>query len=318
MTEHERDDVRALFRGVDLEDVPSTRDLIGPAVAWGDGRRRRDRWAAAGVTGAVAAVAVAGVVALRPGGGGPGSVAPGRAAISSSSKPAAPPTTAIQPVLPPLFGTIRQRQQELLDSLDPYLPAGVRIACRHFGNDDNLCTSLILTGPAGTNNGQWVPGSHNYQPPPAGAKYDHPHTATAAIPLVSGTVQVPGGAVLVTSTDTEAQQPLSDKTMVTNPTALTFHTAVYEFIPSGIAPAFSMQLTELVRDMPWKPGAEVPDSHALWGFDQNGPLLSPQQFGTLATSPTFGMVCQQLADLNLEAEATSSGVPSTPPSTSSR
>ncbi|MEY9927941.1 hypothetical protein ABH926_002575 [Catenulispora sp. GP43] len=321
MTDHESDDVRALFQDADLDRVPTSRDLIGPAVAWGNGRRRRDRWTTAGVTGAVAAVALAGVLALRPGGdGGPESVGSGHAATTtqSAAEPAKPNPTApmTTPAVFQLSGNPPQREQQLLDALKPYLPAGVRISCRGIGQA-GMCTTLTITGPTGTSLAQWAPGDYDYRAAPVDAKYNHPHQATAAIPLVSGTVQVPGGTVLVTSTDTEAQDSLSDKTMVTDPTALVFHTAVYEFIPSGTAPAFSMELTEMVRDMPWRPGTEVPDAHALWGFDQNGPVLSPQQFATLATSPLFPTVRQQLADLNLQVMAAPTTASTTAPSTAS-
>lgn len=299
MTDHESDEIRTLFQSADLEHVPTSRDLIGPAVAWGSGRRRRDRWTAAGVTCAVAAVAVAGVVALRPGGDRARlSIAPGRALTQSPTKPqAAVPTN---PVLPALSGTIPQQEQELLDALKPYLPAGVRISCQDISHR-GVCTTLMFTGPTGTSIGQWAPGTDDYQSGPIDKKYEHPHPATTAIPLVSGTVKAPEGTVQVRSTDVEAQDSIADKTLLVDPTALTLHAAVYEFVPTGVGPAFSMVLTELVRDMPWKPGASTPDSHALWGFNPTGPVLSPQQFATLAAAPIFPSVCQKLADLNLQA-----------------
>lgn len=298
MTEYESERLSTLFRDADLEDVPTARDLIGPAVAWGGGRRRRDRWAAAGVAGAVAAVAVAGVVALRPDGGtASDAVAPGTAgtATHSAAKPTAPLTT---PTLPKLTGTIAQREQELLDALQPYLPAGYRITCQEFGRVDGFCTMMTVIGPTGTSIGQWIPGTYDYDAAPVDSKYIHQHKATAAIPLISGTVEVPGGTVRVISTDTEAQDNVGDKTTLTDPTAQTFHTAVYEFIPAGgTAKAVSMELAELVREMPWKPGAATSDDHAVWGFNQTGPVLSPQQFASLVTAPIFPSVLQQLGDL---------------------
>lgn len=309
MTDHESEAVRALFQDADLEHVPASRDLIGPAVAWGNGRRRRDRWTAASVVGAVAAVAVAGAVALRPdGGGGSQAVAPGQSVpTQSSAKTTAPSAT---PTLPRISGTISERQQELLDALNPYLPAGVRINCQHMGSD-GPCMMLDFTGPTGTSIGQWIPGTYDYQAAPVDAKYIHQHKATAAIPLVSGPVEVPGGTVQVTSTDTEAQDNVGDKTTLTDPSALTFHTAVYEFIPTGAAKAVSMELTELVREMPWKPGAGSPQDHALWGFNKTGPVLSPQQFANLATAPIFPLVLQQLADLNEQATHAPTSTPPT-------
>jgi hypothetical protein len=303
MTDHESDDIRALFHSADLDQVPASRDLIGPAVAWGSGRRRRDRWTAAGLTGAVAAVAVAGAVALRPGGEGTAqAVAPGRAAPARTSAEPATSPTAI-PALPKLSGTIPQQEQKLLDALKPYLPAGVRIACQHLGGaQDGFCTPMTVTGPTGTSIAQWMPGKYDYQAAPVDAKYVHPHKATPAIPLVSGTIEVPGGSVRVISSDTEAQDNVDDKTTLTDPTALAFHTAVYEFIPAGPGMAVSMQLCELVRDMPWKPGAgQAANDHAVWGFNQTGPVLSPQQFASLATAPIFPSVMQRLADLQGQA-----------------
>ena len=310
MTDHESEAVRALLQGADLEHVPASRDLIGPAVAWGSGRRRRDRWTAATVAGAVAAVGVAGVVALRPGGGGGAqAVAPGRGV--STQNPAKIPAAAVTtPTLPELSGTIPQRRQELLDALKPYLPAGDRIACQHTA-PDGMCTTLMVTGPTGTSVGQWIAGTYDYQVAPVDTKYTHPHKATAAIPLVSGTIEVPGGSVQVTSTDTEAQDNVADKATLTDPAALTFHTAVYEFIPTGPAKAVSMELTELVREMPWKPGAGFPGERDVWGFNQTGPVLSPQQFASLATAPIFPLVLQQLADLNQQAMYAATSTPST-------
>lgn len=314
MTDHESEAVRALFQDADLEQVPASRDLIGPAVAWGNGRRRRDRWTAATVTGAVAAVAVAGVVALRPDGGRPDAVAPGTAVTThstavtthSTAKPTVPPTT---PTLPRLSGTIPQRRQELLDALQPYLPAGDRIVCQR-PESDKFCTTMLITGPTGTSIAQWIPGTYDYQAAPVDAKYIHQHQATVAIPLVSGSIEVPGGTVRIISTDTEAQDNVSDKTTLTDPTALTFHTAVYEFIPTGTAKAVSMELTELIREMPWKSPDAEPDSHAIWGFDPNGPVLGPQQFASLATSPLFPLVLQELADLNQPGMQATTSAPS--------
>lgn len=309
MTDHESDEIRTLFQSADLEHVPAARDLVGPAVAWGSGRRRRDRWTAAGVTCAVAAVAVAGVVALRPDGeGGSRAVAPGAVPTQSSAKATVPPTTA--PTVPRLSGTIAQREQELLDSLKPYLPAGVRITCQDMGQQ-GVCPMMVFTGPTGTSIGQWAPGMYDYQSGPADTKYEHPHQPTAAIPLVSGTVKAAGATVQVISTDIEAQDNVGDTTALTDPKALTFHTAVYEFKPTDIAPAFSMELTELVREMPWKPGAgQGANDHAMWGFNPAGPVLSPQQFATLASAPIFPEVRQKLADLNLQAMQNSTSAPS--------
>jgi hypothetical protein len=299
MTDHESEAVRTLFQDADLEHVPTSRDLIGPAVAWGDRRRRRDRWTVASVTGVVAAVAVAGVVALRPD-GGPEAVSSGRAGPTRSS--------AMPPESPALTGTIAQREQQLLDTLRPYLPAGDRITCQDLGGTHSgNCSALMVSSPTGTSFAQWASAIYDYQGPSADAKFCHDHKATAEIPLVSGPVAVPGGTVQATSTDCEAQvnaQPGS----LTEPTALTFHEAAYEFIPD-LGPAYSMELFELVREMPWKPGDQIPDSHAMWGFDQHGPVLSPQQFATLVTSPTFGQVLQQVGDLSLQAAQPDAGWP---------
>jgi|GEM_PF-5643691 len=302
MTDFESEAVRTLFQDADLEHVPASRDLIGPAVAWGSSRRRRDRWTAAGVTGVVAAVAVAGVMALRPG-GGPEAVSPGHVGPTQSSA---------NPSQQGMTGTAALREQELLDLLTPYLPAGDRITCQDLGGTHSgECNALMVSGITGTNYAQWSPGIYDYQASPADSKYCHAHKATAMIPLVSGSVAVPGGTVQVTSADCEAQVN-AQAGALTEPAALTFHEAAYEFVPSGVAPAYSMELFELVREMPWKPGDEIADAHALWGFDQNGPVLSPQQFATLVNSPVFGDVRQQVADLNLEAAPPATGAPPSP------
>ena len=236
MTDHESESVRALFRDADLEDVPVSRDLVGPAVAWGSGRRRRDRWTAVGVTGAVAAVAVAGVVVLRPGGGGgPESVVPAIAVHTQGTETPTAGAPTSTPTLPALSGTYSQREQQLLDALRPYLPAGDRITCQVEYRSDELCTSMTVTSTTGTSIAQWITGLYDYQAAPVDTKYIHPHKATAAIPLVSGTVPVPGGTVKVISTDTEAQDSVDATSTLTDPTALVFHTAVYEFAPAGDA-----------------------------------------------------------------------------------
>src|SRR6185312_14739951 len=107
MTDFESEAVRTLFQDADLEHVPASRDLIGPAVAWGSSRRRRDWWTAAGVTGVVAAVAVAGIMALRPG-GWPEAVSPGHVGPTQSSA---------NPSQQGMTGTAALREQELLDLL---------------------------------------------------------------------------------------------------------------------------------------------------------------------------------------------------------
>jgi hypothetical protein len=308
MTEHEAEDIKTLFRDSDLEHVPVSRDLIGPAVAWGNGRRRRDRWAAAGVAGAVAAVAVAGVVTLRPGGaGGSGNVEAGDASTHSTAKPTVPKPSATSTTTTPapikLSGTISQREQELLDALQPYLPAGDRITCLIPGQDHGFCSTMMFTSPSGTSIGQWLPGTRFIQPAPVDEKYIHEHKATAAIPLVSGTIDVPGGTVQIESTDTEAQDNVAEKATLTDPTALCFHTALYVFIPTGSTTGITFELTELVREMPWKPGSEMPNDHGVWGFNSAGPVLSPEQFAKLVTAPIFPSVFDQLHTLQSQAMA---------------
>ncbi|MBS2536110.1 hypothetical protein KGQ20_25435 [Catenulispora sp. NF23] len=299
MTEYEAENVRTLFQDADLDDVPTTRDLIGPAVAWGSGRRRRDRWTALGVTGAVAAVAVAGVVALRPGGeGGPKAVGPG---VSVQNQSTAKPSP-VKPIAPALIAT---RQQELLDSLRPYLPAGDRITCQSMNQMNGFCQLLTFTSPTGTSTAQWNAYNQFYEDGPADTKYEHEHTATAAIPLVSGTIDAPGGNIRIQSTDAEAQINVSEKQSLTDPAALTFHTAQYVFTPTGATdPAKSVVLeqTELVREMPWKGKPQVADAHGLWGFNPTGPVLSPEQFAKLVTAPIFPSVFQQLAALQAQAD----------------
>ena len=304
MTEYEAENVRTLFQDADLDDVPTTRDLIGPAVAWGSGRRRRDRWAALGLTGAVAAVAVAGVVALRPGGeGGSKAVGPGRSVQNqSAAKPGTAKPSAVKPIAPAL---IAARQQELLDSLRPYLPAGDRITCQSMNQMNGFCQLLTFTSPAGTSTAQWNPDNRFYEDGPADTKYEHEHKATAAIPLVSGTIDVPGGTIRIQSTDAEAQINVSEKQSLNDPAALTFHTAQYVFTPTGAtdpAKSVTLEQTELVTEMPWKGKPQVPDAHELWGFNPTGPVLSPEQFAKLVTAPTFPSVFQQLAALQTQAD----------------
>ncbi|MEY9855161.1 hypothetical protein ABH935_000760 [Catenulispora sp. GAS73] len=296
MTDHEAENIRTLFHDADLEHVPTSRDLIGPAVAWGDGRRRRDRWTAAGVTGAVAAVAVAGVVALRPGHGKPDAVAPG---VPVSTQSTAKPT----PTLPKLTGTIVQREQEVLDALKPYLPTGDHIACQTADQPPGFCTTLTFTSSTGgTSIVQVLPGDHFIQAAPVDTKYIHQHPATAAIPLVSGTKEVPGGTVQIQSTDIEARDSIQDTAALTDPSALSFHSAQYVFAPPGSGTSWTIELDELVRELPWKGSSGVADEHGVFGFNPSGPVLSPEQFAALVSTPIFPAVMQQLGDLRTQME----------------
>jgi len=302
MTDHEAENIRTLFREADLEHVPTSRDLVGPAIAWGDGRRRRDRWTAAGVTGAVAAVAVAGFVALRPGhGGGSDAVTPGDTGTptQSTAKPHTPaPTTT--PTLPKLTGTIAQQEQEVLDLLKPSLPAGVRITCEDLTQTPGYCTMLTITGPTGTSIAQLLPGDQFIQPAPVDMKYVHQHPATAAIPLVSGTKDVPGGTVRIQSIDVEAQDNIQGAGVLTDPSARSFHTAEYLFTAPRTGTSYTIELSELVAELPWKGTPEVPNAHAVFGFNQTGPVLSPEQFATLVSAPIFPAALQGLADLRTQ------------------
>lgn len=109
------------------------------------------------------------------------------------------------------------------------------------------------------------PGDHFIQPAPVDTKYIHQHPATAAIPLVSGTKEVPGGTVQIQSTDIEARDSIQDTAALTDPSALSFHSAQYVFNPSG-------------------------------------PVLSPEQFATLVSAPIFPAAMQQLGDLRTQME----------------
>ncbi|MEZ0114389.1 hypothetical protein ABH920_008423 [Catenulispora sp. EB89] len=306
MTDHEAENIRTLFREADLEHVPASRDLIGPAVAWGDGRRRRDRWTAAGVTGAVAAVAVAGVVALRPGhGAGSDAVTPGvSASTQSTAKPhTAQPTAPPTPTLPKLTGTIVQQEQEVLDALKPYLPTGDHIACQTADQPAGFCTTLTFTSSTGgTSIVQVLPGDHFIQAAPVDTKYIHQHPATAAIPLVSGTKEVSGGTVRIQSTDIEARDSIQDTAALTDPSALSFHSAQYVFAPPGSGTSWTIELDELVRELPWKGSSGVTDEHGVFGFNPSGPVLSPEQFAALVSAPIFPAVMQQLGNLRTQME----------------
>ena len=240
----------------------------------------------------MAAVAVAGVVALRPD-GGPEAVSPGHVGpIQSSVMPSE---------LPKPTGTIAQREQQLLDTLKPYLPAGSRIVCQDVGGTQSGdCSTLMVSSPTGTSYAQWAPGLDSYQGAPADAKYCHDHKATAAIPLVSGPVVVLTGTVQVTSTDCEAQVNALPETL-TEPTALTFHEAAYEFVPPGIAPACSMELFELVREMPVEAGRPDCRLPCPVGLRSERSGAEPAAVRDLAASPNFGDVREQVAGLSLEA-----------------
>lgn len=303
MADFEAEGIKTLFHDADLEHVPTTRDLIGPAVAWGSNRRRRDRWTAAGAAGAVAAVAAVGVVALRPGGGTrPDAVPPGGVKPAQTTAKPHPPAPATTTALPKLSGTLAQREQQLLDALTPYLPPGDRITCQPVIETPGFCTTMTLTGPDGTSIVQLVPGDRFIQPAPVDAKYIHPHKPTAAIPLVSGTKAVPGGTVQVQSTDTEARVNIQDTAALTDPSALSFHTAQYVFTPHDSGASWAIELSELVTELPWKGGSQIADEHVVFGFNRTGPVLSPEQFAALVSAPIFPSAMQQLADLRIQAQ----------------
>jgi len=293
MAEHDVDRVKTLFQDTDLEDVPVTRDLIGPAVAWGSGRRRRDRWMATGAAGALAAVAVVGAVAFRPHGGTSGSVAAGSAPKGSNS-----PATE-QPA---------HRQQELLDSLLPYFPAGYRLACQTPDPEGGSCPVLTISSPTGTSIVQWGIGALMIESGPADAEYRHEHKATAQIPLVSGTRAVPEGVVTIRETDSEAQVNFADKTMLVDPTDLAFNEAQYAFTPTGSPIGFHIELFQMVKDIPWKDGKSGTGGmdRELWGYNPTGPVLSPEQFAKLASAPVFKTVVEELSPSYVPSEPTSS------------
>lgn len=284
MTEHEAENVRTLFREADLDDVPTSRDLISPAVAWGNGRRRRDRWTAAGVTGVVAAVAVTGVVALRPGGGVAGGT-PTKPAGSSSS--------------------LTPQEQALVEQLRSYLPAGYRIACHTF-DDGGYCIDFTLTSPAGaTDIVSWDAGTRavNDETAPADPQLRvpgvHLHKATAENPLVDGTRTFAGGVVKIATTDSEAHViTSSEKDDLTDRSALVYNQASFLYYPDGAPVYVGMAQSELVKDIPWKHGkSEYRNDHELYGFNTTGPLLSPEQFAKMASRPGFQAVVTQMSDL---------------------
>jgi hypothetical protein len=293
MTEHEADGLRTLFQAADLESVPDTRDLIGPAVAWGDGRRRRDRWTAAGVAGAVAVAAAVGIVALRPG-GHTGGVAPTRLVTTPSPMPS--PTPAASPLV--------QRQ---LDALRPYLPAGYRLDCKH--PLVAACSLFVLTGPTGaTNTVTWSIGPAVAQTSMALPDRKlilpgtHPHQATAEIPRTDGAFGFKGLAYLdVYMTDIEARNVVGD-THVTDPAKLVVDCAEYEFTATGSSTSISVRLCELVADIPWKPGDRgTGDDHGSFGYNPAGPVMTPTEFADMATGPGFDAAFRTVTDLQKQA-----------------
>ncbi|WP_194895878.1 hypothetical protein [Catenulispora pinisilvae] len=276
MTEQDTERVKALFDQADLDDVPTTRDLIGPAVAWGHGRRRRDRWTAVGVTGAVAAVAVAGVVALRPGADGAAPVGPG----SSMSAP---------PVSPSI--------QRELTTLRPFLPAGYSLTCQN--TEGAFCEMFVLTGPTGgTSLMQWSAGVD--LPPPAGpttlVDAVHIHKATAILPVGAGARTFANGSMAISAYDVEARNMASAAAHdLTDPAEIVYNQVAYTFTPKGSTRTYGISMSELVKELPWKNGkSEFPDDHARLGYNPDGPVLSPEQFDQMASAPGLPAALDQV------------------------
>ena len=288
MTEYEGDDLRALFQDADLDHVPTTRDLIGPAVAWGSGRRRRDRWTAAGLAGAAAAVAVTGVVTLRPGGGA--AADPTRPASSGSAVPG----TALV--------------QKEVDALRPYLPAGYQLTCQ--SPENGFCGIFVLTSPTGgTSMVQWGAGpvvTDNQSPYDRTPKVEGMviHKATAQIPLVDGSRAYNDGTVTYTVNDQEALgiTGYATRTNLIDPSEIVYNLASYTFAPNGSAMRYSIGLSEMIKDPAFKPGtSEAPSDRKLYGYNPTGPVLSPEQFAQMAGKPGFQSALRQVLDWNQQA-----------------
>ncbi|ACU69912.1 hypothetical protein Caci_0981 [Catenulispora acidiphila DSM 44928] len=267
MTEHESDDhLRVLFRGADLDDVPVTRDLIGPAVAWGDGRRRRDRWRAVGATGAVAAVAVAGIVALRP--AGADGVAP--------SSPVSP---------------VSQSIQRELSTLRPFLPAGYTLTCQN--TEGVFCAIFVLTSPAGgTSLVFWHTGMNIplEDGPPSLADTVHVHE--------QGTQTFANGSMAILAYDLEARgMGSATAEELTDPTEIVGNQVTYTFTPDGSPRTYGIEMAQMVKDMPWKSGtSKSPDDRARFGYNPGGPVLSTEQFDRMASAPGFLSALAQVVD----------------------
>lgn len=318
MTEHDIDDVRTLFHDVQPAEVPVTRDLIGPAVAWGNARRRRDRIVVAATAGTLAVAALT-ALTLRPGSdhgsapapplgttqsfGAPTLAAPPPTGGAPAGAPTrwgpttAPPASGATPTKPKTEAETKQAQQTWFRDLEALLPPGYHVTCDSsaLNGVTGICGSLFdVSDPTGSSVTQFGVGAQPYlDPVPRG--YSHEHTATSQIPLTSGVRQVPEGTVSVESLDYEARTIMSP-TMLTDPSALVLHEAEYSFTAAGGGPTYHVQFTELVKHLPWAPGTGG-DERKLFGYNPTGPALSPEQFAKIAADLRYPALMQQRSDL---------------------
>ncbi|GAA1962504.1 hypothetical protein [Catenulispora subtropica] len=291
MSEHDTEDLRVLFDGVTIGDAPGSRDLVGPAVAWGGRRRRRDRWLTVGAAASLVVAVAAGAVALAPGGGS------GSGRGGGAGPAGAPPTHTPSGRSAMGLRDILGQEQGLLDSLGTYLPEGYRFSC----SDLPCLAHVTLSGPQGTSLVEWGTGTDLFQAAPPSDPGEHDHQRTDAIPLTSGPFRVEHGTVTVWMTDDEAQV-LYGSDLLADPHQIVYVKAQYTYKPSASSAGYRMMQSQLVQDISWK---SDPRDNArlreLMGFSQTGPLLSPNWFAVLADQPTFQYVLDQLKGWDQQA-----------------
>ena len=300
MIEHDVEDIKTLFRGAEMSEVPVHRDLVGPAVAWGDTRRRRDRrLAVAATAGAMTVVVAVAVGVLRPDSGrGPAPVPAVGAAHGSpthtasptpaGAHPTGPPSSGSAPAKAPVGAALKQAQENWYRDVEALLPPGFHVTCDRstFNPVNGVCSGAVdFISPTGSSMVQFT------APPMTPNPLSHEHVATDQIPEVSGIQHFPEGTVNVTSLDWEAQA-LMPANMLKTPSGLVSNLARYTFTPTDGGPSVQIQLNELFKDVPWASGYSG-DGRKLFGYNPSGPVLTPQQFAKLAADPAFDALVRQ-------------------------
>ena len=293
MTEHEHGaELRTLFDDVDLSLDHTPRDLIGPAVSWGRSRRRMDRFAAIGGVSALATAAVVGAAALSGGGstGSTGAVGPGvggPVAVTSSS-PAKTGPAYTKDTFKGLSAA--ETSAQIKATFAQMLPAGysMTFAEERLGLPIRTFVGL-LTGPKGSAFAQFNANTQVGVPAPVDESSFAVHQATAQNPTVSGNVTVTGGAVKITAEDYKADYLYEHGALSqTDATKIVGNVTNYDFLPTGPTPhARYLSLTTLTTDPPLANGNSLTQLKQNNGYCPTGPIMTPDEFATLAASPEW-------------------------------
>ena len=293
MTDHEHGaELRALFDDVDLSLYQTSLDLIGPAVSLCRSRRRIDRFAAIGGVGALATAAVIGAAALSGGtAGSAGAVRPGGsggAAVVTSSPATNRTPTYTKDTFKGLSAA--ETSAQIKATFAQMLPAGysMTFAEERLGLPIRTFVGL-LTGPKGSAFAQFNANTQVGVPAPVDESSFAVHQATAQNPTVSGNVTVTGGAVKITAEDYKADYLYEHGALSqTDATKIVGNVTNYDFLPTGPTPhARYLSLTTLTTDPPLANGNSLTQLKQNDGYCPTGPIMTPDEFATLAASPEW-------------------------------